>query len=222
MTSPIQYGLYKSSRGITKQFEFIILTRKVSQENKALTEQLAQVLSENANLRKKLNETQAFADQQVLSAQTFNLVATRPIGMTRYLILDKGSDDGFKVGLPVVYKDSYLGKINFVSAKRSEVMLSSDPDSHIAAYVADNNGKAKGVLNGQFGSEMVLDKILHEEPLTENDLVYSEGSELEIPRGLVLGQVSQVLGKDNGVFKQAKIKPMFDLANLDVVFVIKD
>jgi cell shape-determining protein MreC len=50
--------------------------------------------------------------------------------------------------------------------------------------------------------------------------VYSEGQESEIPRGLVLGQVAQVIEKDNEIFKSAKIKPVFDIADLEVIFII--
>lgn len=221
VTVPIQYGLYKTSLGVGKQFEFIVLARRASQENKALQEQLAQVLSENANLRRKLSETEGFLKQQsTLGMQTFNLVAARPVGVSRYLLIDKGSSDGLKINQAVIYKDNYIGEVKEVSPKKSQVILATDPDSKLSAFAANANGKARGVLNGEFGSEMLLDKILHQEPIETNDLVYSEGTEVEIPRGLILGQVSEVLSRDNQIFKQAKVKPVFDIANLDVVFVV--
>ncbi len=37
ITIPVQYGLYKSSQGLGKQFEFIALSRRASQQNKALS-----------------------------------------------------------------------------------------------------------------------------------------------------------------------------------------
>lgn len=221
LTTPIQYGLYKSSLGFTKQLEFITLSRRASQENKALTEQLAQVLSENANLRRKLSETQALVDQEnAVNPQTFNLVNARPIGISRFLILDKGSDDGLKVNQAVIYKDNFIGEIKEISPKRAQVMLATDPDSRISAYVGNSEGKAKGVLVGQFGSEMLLDKVLHQEKANQGDLVYTEGTELEIPRGLIIGQVVEVLNRDNEIFKQAKVKTVFDVTNLDLVFVV--
>jgi rod shape-determining protein MreC len=218
---PIQYGLYQSSLTVSNQFEFIILSRRASQENKAIKEQLATVLSENAYLRKKLSETEGFlTQQQSLGPQTFNLAATRPIGISRYLLLDKGSDDGIKINQPVIYKDSFLGKIKEVDPKKSQVMLSSDPDFKTAGFVSSAEGKARGIVLGQFGSEMLIDKVLHKEPLKKGDLVYTEGSELEIPRGLIVGQIAEINVQDNQVFKSAKVVPMFDAAELDVVFVI--
>lgn len=221
VTIPIQYGLYRSSLGITRQFEFVLNARRSAQENRALGEQLAAVLSENANLRKKLAETQSFVDQsKSLSAEAFNLTPARPVGFLRFLLIDKGQDDGIKVGQAVVFKDNFIGKISEVTPKKSKVILSSDPDSRISAFAQSDAGKAKGVLLGQFGSEMMLDKILHEEPIKVGDLVYSEGQEVEIPRGLILGQVSEVIEKDNDIFKQGKVKPVFDIADLEIVFIV--
>ncbi len=221
VTSPIQYGLYKSAQGFAKQFEFIFLARKAVNENKAMSEQMAQILSENATLRKQLAEAQGqLAQQNVLSQQTFNLLGARPVGMGRYLVIDRGSNDGVKVDQVVLYKNYYIGNVKNVNPKKSEVLLSSDPDSHIAAFSQSTTGKARGVLTGNFGSEMLLDKILHEEEVQVGDLVYSEGTEQILPRGLVLGQVAQVLGRDNEIFKQAKVKPVFDITNLDIVFVV--
>lgn len=221
ITIPIQYGLYNTSRIVTRQFEFIVLSRRASQEKKALTEQLALVLSENAQLRRKLAEAEGFIEQKkVLDPQEFEMVAARPVGKSRYLIIDKGSENGVKTGQAVVYKDNFIGRIKDVSVKKSTVTLPSDPDSKISTFVNSSDGKAKGVLIGQFGSEMLLDKVLHQEPLKKNDLVYSEGAEEQIPRGLILGRVLEVFERDNEVFKQAKVGSIFDIGNLDVVFVI--
>lgn len=223
ITVPIQYGLYKTSLSVTNQFKFFIMARRASQENKALKEQIGKILSENAEIRKKLSETQAFLSQQkALNPQTFNLIPARPVGVSRLLYIDKGSSDSLKLNQVVIFNANFIGKIKEVSPKKSGVLLSTDPDSKISAFVEGLEGKARGVLLGQFGSEMLLDKVLHEEPLKKSDLVYSAGTEQDIPRGLILGQISEVIDKDNEIFKGAKVKPIFDIGDLDVVFIITD
>jgi rod shape-determining protein MreC len=221
VTLPIQYGLYQTSVGFSRQFGFIFTARKSAQENKALKEQLGQLLSENSNIRRKLSETEGLLSQQkTLSPQTLSLLPARPIGLSRYLYIDKGSDDGVKVNQALLFKDNFLGLVKEVSAKRSAILLSTDPDSHLSAFVQNNQGKAKGILNGKYGSELILDKVLHQEQIQKGDLVYSEGTEIEIPKGLILGQVSEVVDKDNEVFKSAKVKTNFDPSDLDVVFLV--
>ncbi|TSC63787.1 MAG: Uncharacterized protein G01um101493_329 [Microgenomates group bacterium Gr01-1014_93] len=223
VTTPIQYGLYSSGQRIGKQFYFIFAARFAAKENKALKEQLAQLLSENAKLRRNLSETQSLVEQQeTLDPRVYNLVSARPIGLDRYLKIDKGFKDGIRQSQAVIFKDNFLGRIITVSEKSANVMLSEDPDSKLSAFSINKAGKAKGILSGNFGSEILFEKILHEEPIEAGDLVYSEGTEGFLPRGLVLGRVSEVLSKETQVFKSAKIMSVFDLRDLELVFIIKE
>lgn len=223
ITTPIQFGLYSSSQTIGKQFYFIFSARFAAKENKALKEQMTELLSENAKLRRSLSEAQSLLEQhETLDPRVYNLVSARPIGLDRYLKIDKGSNDGIKESQAVVYKDNFLGRVIQVSEKYSKVMLEVDPDSKLNGFSINKNGRAKGILSGQFGSEMLLEKILHEEQVEKGDLVYSEGTEGYLPRGLVLGRVSEVLVKENEVFKKAKVVPIFDIRDLELVFIIQE
>lgn len=221
VTNPISFGVYKSYQNISKQFYFIFAARFAAQENKALKEQIGQLLSENANLRRQVSETKAqLLQQQKIDPKTYNLLPARPSGLTRYLKIDKGSVDGVKLGQAVIFQDNFIGKVVEVSPKVSNIQLITDPDSKVAAFSQGLEGAAKGVLLGQFGTESILDKILHEESIKIGDLVYSEGTEGYLPRGLILGKVVEVKGEENEVFKQAKVGSVFDIRDLELVFVI--
>ncbi len=223
LTNPISFGLYQTKVNIFKQFSFVYSLRVAAQENKALKEQIGQLLSENASLRKNLSETQALLSQQThLDPVTYSLIPARPVGVDRYLKIDKGTDAGIKLGEAVIFNDNFVGKIIEVSEKAANIQLLTDPDSKVSAFSQGLEGKSKGVLIGQFGSEILMDKILHEEKINVGDLVYSEGIESFLPRGLILGKVTQVLERQNEVFKQAKVKPVFDISDLELVFVIQE
>ncbi len=223
VTNPISFGIYQTSQTLGKQFYFVFQARFAAQENKALKEQIGQLLSENALLRKKQAETESLLSQEKhLDPLTYNLVSAHPIGMGRYLKIDKGSSSGLTLGQAVVFNDNYIGKIVQVLEKSSSILLISDPDSKVAVFSQGLEGKAKGVLLGQFGNDILMDKILHEEKIKAGDLVYSEGTEGFLPRGLILGKVTQVMERENEVFKQAKIQLNFDIRDLELVFVIKE
>lgn len=223
LTNPTSFGLYDTSRKIGSQFEFIFKARFATQENKALKNQLSDLLSENANLRKRLAEVESLLSQETyLDPKIYNLIPARPIGLTRFLRIDQGEDDGVKVGQAVVFKDNFIGKAVEISAQAANIRLLSDPDSKVAAFSQGLSGKARGVLVGQFGSDILFDKIFHEEQIQVGDLVYSEGTEGYLPRGLILGKVTQVLEEEKAVFKQAKVAPNFDLRDVEVVFVIAE
>ncbi len=223
ITNPLSFGIYNTERSINRQFYFIFAARFAAQENKALKEQAGKLFAENATLRKKLAETESLLSQERhLDWRTYNLLPTRPIGLGRYLKIDKGSISGVKTGQAVVFEDNLVGKVVAVSTNAASVELLTDPDSKVAAFSQNKEGKAKGVLLGQFGTEISLDKILHEEKIDLGDLVYSEGLEGFLPRGLILGKVTKVVDRENEVFKQAKVQPIFDIRDLDLVFVMED
>ncbi len=223
ITNPISFGIYNTNKNIGRQFYFVFQARFAAQENKALKEQIGQLLSENASLRKKLAENLSLLSQErYLDPLTYNLVSAHPIGMGRFLKIDKGLSDGLVLGQAVVFNDNYIGKIVQISEKSAYILLTSDPDSKVAAFSQGIEGKAKGVLLGQFGNDILMDKILHEEKIKVGDLVYSEGTEGFLPRGLILGKVAQVMERENEVFKQAKIQLNFDIRDLELVFVIKE
>lgn len=223
ITNPISFGIYQTSQTLGKQFYFVFQARFAAQENKALKEQIGKLLSENASLRKKLAETESLLSQEKhLDPLTYNLVSAHPVGVGRFLKIDKGLSEGIALGQAVVFNDNYIGKVVQISEKSSNVQLTTDPDSKVAAFSQGLAGKAKGVLIGQFGSDLMFDKILHEEKINVGDLVYSEGTEGFLPRGLILGKVSQVLERENEVFKQAKVQLNFDIKDLELVFVIKE
>lgn len=221
ITNPISFGIYSGFQNISKQLYFLSAARLAAQENKALKDQLAQLISENADLRRRFSESASMVIQEhFLDPQKYNLIASRPIGLNRYLKIDQGADRDLKVGQPVVYKDNYIGRLTQVLSKTSNVLLLTDPDSKIAAFSINKEGNSKGVITGRFGTEIIMEQILHEEKIEIGDLVYSEGSEGFLPRGLVLGKVTEVIDEQNQPFKTAKLKPVFDFRDLELVFVI--
>ncbi|MBI2599508.1 rod shape-determining protein MreC [Candidatus Daviesbacteria bacterium] len=223
VTNPISLGLFQTEKNVGRQLYFLVALRSASQENKALKGQIGQLLSENARLRENLAEAQSqVTQQQYLSTANYNLLPARPVGINRYLKIDQGSTAGVKVGQAVVYNDNFIGKIVQVGERSANIQLLTDPDSKVAAFSQSLSGKAKGVLLGQFGADILLDKILHEEKIEEGDLVYSEGTEGFLPRGLILGRVVKVLEQRSQVFKQAKIAANFDIRDLELVYVIKE
>ncbi len=221
ITNPISFSLLQMDKNIRKQFYFIFEARFASQENKALKEQISKLFAENAKIKRDLAEKESMLSQEKhLDPKNYNLIPARPIGISRYLKIDQGSSAGVKVGQAVVFNENLVGKVVAVSEKASNVALLTDPISKIAAFSQGLGGRAKGILLGQFGTDIIVDKILHEEKINVGDLVYSEGTEENLPRGLILGRVSEVMEGENEVFKKAKIQPVFDIRDLELIFVI--
>ena len=84
LTNPVSFRVYSSYQTISKQLFFIFAARFAAQQNSALKEQIGQLLSENAKLRREVSETKSLLLQQKkIDPRTYNLLAARPIGLTR-------------------------------------------------------------------------------------------------------------------------------------------
>jgi rod shape-determining protein MreC len=58
------------------------------------------------------------------------------------------------------------------------------------------------------------------EKISPGDMVISSGLERSIPRGLLIGKVTQVHNTSNGVWQTATIEPISNLDKLTIVSII--
>jgi len=77
-------------------------------------------------------------------------------------------------------------------------------------------------LAGSSGSILIMDLIEKDAPLEEGDLIVTSGLDGTYPKNLIVGRVQEVVSQEEGIFKQAYIKPAYaDFANTKL-FVIVD
>lgn len=175
--------------------------------------QLATCLEENEHLKKLLGAPLP-ADWQFKMA--------RVVGLTDKMKLDLGADDGLKEGMTVVSENIYVGRIMTIGDNYSLVQLSSDINSRIPVVIkktAASGVQARGLLVGQFGGKLLLDKVLQEESLYQGDLVVTAGEEGYLP-DLVIGQIKEVLKGTAEVYQQAVVSSLVDYSSLRFVFVV--
>ena len=65
-----------------------------------------------------------------------------------------------------------------------------------------------------------MDFIAQDEEISTGDLVISSGLEENIPRGLVIGEVSKINSDSNEIWKSVVIEPLVDFDDLIIVSVL--
>lgn len=188
------------------------------------------LLSENTRLKiaeDENNELRKHLD--FLSKNKYKYVLANVIAKNSFLILnenkqaiiiDKGSKDGLFPGLSLVDGEGViLGKISQVKDNLSEAYLTIDPNCSLAAMVYGEN-KTMGIASGDLGLTIKMDFVPQTENIFKGDLVVTSGLEEKIPKGLLIGKVSQVIQGNNEVWQQAVIEPIVNLDNLNIVSVL--
>ncbi len=135
--------------------------------------------------------------------------------------LDIGSESQVEKGDAVINENGVvLGKIWQVDNETSKVLLLTDPKSKIGADVigVDNFG---GIVEGQYGLGITLTTIPQDTDIKPQAIVITSGLENKIPRGLLLGQVVEVIKEEREPFLKAILKNLVSIDTVHTVFVVK-
>lgn len=145
----------------------------------------------------------------------------RVIGVSEKMKIDQGKD-GIKEGMTVVTENIYVGKVISTGENYSLIQLPIDLNSKIPVVVkkvGSSGIQARGLLVGQPGGKLLLDKVLQEEDIRQGDLVVTSGEEGYLS-DLVIGQIKEVLKGTAEIHKQAIVLPLIDYSSLRFVFVV--
>lgn len=181
----------------------------------------------------------AFARVQQLEAQLdyqappgfpadFDLVRTEviahPTPFEQRIVIAAGSDDGVRVDAPVMTTQGLVGRVTAVTSNEARVSLLVDGSAGVS--VEDVTTRARGVLRGRAGSEVLdLDFVPKRDIVRERDTVITAGSrrgELpsEYPRGIPIGVVTSVSQSDIQSEKEIQVEPFVDFDRVDSVMVL--
>lgn len=189
--------------------------REENQRLRADTARRAELEHENEALRKQLGV--AVPRSRVL--MDADVVAFDPLFFTHYAVINRGARDGVKEQMPVIMPGNVVfGKISSVHETTSEVMLISDGSNK--ASVKTVSEKASGVLGGSSGGVLLLDLVEKSAELSPDELVVTSGLDGTYPRGLTVGWVTKIISQEEGIFKQAYLRPAYTEALPFMVFII--
>ncbi len=190
------------------------LENEVSQLQSQLLE-MQQQLTESDILYALLDFARANPENKYIAA---SVIGVDPSPFVSYVIIDHGSDDGIKYGMPVVTQQGLVGKVDAVTATAARIQLITDSGS--AVNVTLQTSKATGQVIGSVTGDLLLDKVSTSDTLVEGDLAITSGLGGLYPSNIVVGQVLSPSKGENDLFQSATIQPVVDFTNLQAVLVI--
>ncbi len=190
----------------------------LEQENNDLKTQIIQLkqqLSEAQVYYSLLNFARSHTEDQVVAAA---VIGRDPVPFLRFILIDKGSDDGLRHGMPVVTEQGLVGRVDAVIAGAARVQLITD--SGAAVNVRLQNSNVDAMLVGSVTGEVTLQMVPQDVELKPGDLVLTSGLGGNYPAGIVVGQVLTVRKRETDLFQTASIQPAVDLSNIAAALVI--
>lgn len=186
-------------------------------ENERLTAKVAE-LSEAQETATRLEKLVGLQSTYDLASTAARIIGSTGDAWTEAVIIDKGSNAGFEVGMPVCSSGGVIGQIIEVSATTSTVRLVSDEQSGISAMV--QGSRAQGMLRGQADGTLRLEYVVADAEVSTGDIIITSGIGGSFPKGLPLGTVASIDRASNAVYYTIVVRAVSTAENNEEVLVI--
>lgn len=185
------------------------------QKNKVQNMEFAYLKEENEKLRKMLEMRQKNPSEFI--AADVALVETGSSSERMYI--NKGSAQGIKINLPVMFNGYLVGKISKVSDEYSEVTLLTSKTSKLSVVL---NGNDQQILRGN-GNGTFSVQNYNDGKVDKNTVFNIETSGISdiLPKGLKIGSFRVTDLNDFNKIKEIKFKPNFNVFDIQSVLVYK-
>lgn len=211
-------------------FEPLFHGRALQEDNEELRARLDALTERQVDYDKLKNENELYrefikisdsnTDYSLLPATVIARVADDPAGS---FIINVGSADGLKVGMPVITDTGLAGVVARVGRSYCRVSTLLDPSVDIG--VLDSATQDTGVLSGDLSLAGDLSRMRYiskESAITAGDILITSGYGELIPQGLVVGTVQAVAQDDTGLTLTAEISLAASPGSARRVFIITD
>ena len=210
--------------------DFLTTPRDVTQlreQNAILESQVTQLQTQLIVMEERLGEAQvcfALLDFGRTNPE-YSYIAATVIGreispFLQYIIIDRGTNQGVRYGMPVVTQQGLVGRVDAVIAGAARVKLITDSTSvvNIRLQSAGIEAQLVGSLTGDLSLDMIpLDQIV--EP---GDVVLTSGLGGNFPANVFVGQVLSTQRRDNALFQTAIVQPIVDFDAISAVLVVNN
>jgi rod shape-determining protein MreC len=223
-TAPAQNALSMSIKGTSDAWQRYILLVGLQEENKNLNKKIGKLEAELVLYKEgylealRLSKLLSLKNDYSYQFVSALVVAREQASLSRTLLINKGSVDGLKVGMPVIAPPGVIGRLIDVSWHVSKVLLLIDENSNVDAML--QRTRIQGIFCGAHVRGGILKYVTKNQDVKEGDNIVSSGMGGVFPKGLLIGTVSSVEKPDNDLFLKIKITPFADFSQLEEVLVL--
>lgn len=180
---------------------------------------VTEIMAENARLRTMLDYKTGAPQFDLVLAK---VIARDPGTWTSIIVINRGSADGITKDMPVVTPQGLAGNVISVYGNTAKVQLLLDPRSAVGALVQRPESRVAAIVEGNGASPFVprMVNMARDADIINGDKIVTSGFGGIYPKGLLVGEVVDVVNEEGGLLKYAVLKPAVDFDRLEEVFVI--
>jgi len=215
---------------ITGMFDNIDSLLNTYEENKYLKsrlEEFASVQAEVTDLRSENTELKTLVDKEA-DLRSYNpiqaqVVARNPDQWEEKMIINKGTGDGVSENMAVMTAQGLIGKVTLTTPNTATVELIStqNPNYRVSAMVIGGKKNVFGLIEGYDVErrELLLKRIDADIKLEKGQQVTSSGLGGIFPKGIVIGEITEITIDEFGLTQLVYVKPAADFTLLNHVVI---
>jgi rod shape-determining protein MreC len=227
--SPIADAAGSVTRPITDAWNGAFGYDELQRENEDLRDRIAELegdAAQGADAVRQLEEFMALND--VSRFTQLDSVVARVVGgsLTNFehsIQLDRGTDDGVGVGMPVVTGAGLVGRVVAATGNRSTVQLITDPAFELGVRLASS--AEKGIAHGTGeGEPLVVDEgipVNVEDTIPDDEVVVTSGVDGSLfPPDIPVGRITDIQDGSDQLSLELTVEPLAELEDLGSVRVL--
>jgi rod shape-determining protein MreC len=226
LTAPVQRVMNGSWDYLSNIWNGYLWLVETSEENQELRGEVEDLRSEVVRLRELSQDVQALRGILQLRTQTgydgvvTSVIGADPSGWIRSVTVDRGLQDGVHERMPAVLGGAVVGQVYASALHSSNVLLLTDRTSGVAALI--QRSRARGIVIGSGADDSRMEYVREEEDVLVGDTVVTSGFDGIFPKGLEIGQVTEVRESSGSMFKRIRVEPTVDLIHLETLFILTE
>ena len=215
LKSPFNF-IIETSKSITNFFQkndsSVDKSNLIDLQNKVET-----LKNENIALNLQIENFKKISREEIYKYETVQakVLLYKSNILNETIIINKGKNDGIKVGDPLIKNNILVGKILKTNFNSSHGILITNINSRIPVRIGKKNYKAIVVGNPKSEKKLNLDFLPKEFTFEDGDIIYTTSIENIMPDGILVGEIKL---RDN---KNFEAKPLYDFSQLDYLTIVK-
>ena len=227
--TPMQVGINKLGSFFTSKLDYLKSIDDLLAQNKELTEKLNKMSYENKLLiqgkyelddfRKLYNLDQNYADYPKVAAR---VISKDMSNWYNQFTIDKGTDDGIKVGMNVMAGNGLVGIITKTGRNNSKVKSIIDDSSNVMGMLLDTSDTCvvKGNLKLLDEGHIEVTGIKKGSRVKDGYEVVTSYISPKYHPGILIGYVSNIKVDPSNMTESGYLTPAVDFSKLDMVLII--
>lgn len=203
------FSVYRDNQALRAEIENL---RRESINN-------TEIVAENARLKALLDYRKAAPQFDTVVAA---VVARDPAAWTNVIIINRGTAQGVAKDMAVVTPQGLVGSVVQAYNNSAKVQLILDSRSAVGALVQRPESRVAAIVEGNPAKPLApkMINLARDADIIKGDKVITSGFGGIYPKGILVGEVTDVVNEEGGLLKYAVLKPAADFDRLEEVAVI--